>query len=368
MPTLRKIKGKYYGYWYDPERQPKSKSVPMRTSMKSTAEKRMKQYDDLFADGKWDPWTGAAVPKNLTVKEAAAAFLKKKAAQVRPATLKTYASDLRTWQKTLPLGLTLSTLDAKKHVRAFVEDPALKPERRRHFYRHLNPFFQWAVEEGHLQTNPLAGVSKPKQEKRLPEFLTTAQLERVLADIDADIVLKQADNLLQPGEIVWLKDVILLAVGTGMRVGELVSLRWSAVDLDTGFIEVRSDEHHRTKSGDERYIPLVGDARAVIQRLHEERKDESDGPVLRGTNGRRLNPLYVSKRFKYYVRLARLPERIRFHSLRHTCASWLVQRGVSLPTVQAILGHQHFSTTQRYAHHAPDALAAAMKQAFGHGN
>ncbi len=76
---------------------------------------------------------------------------------------------------------------------------------------------------------------------------------------------------------------------------------------------------------------------------------------------------HVSRRFKYYVRLAKLPERTRFHSLRHTCASWLVQRGVSLPIVQAILGHSTIRVPQRYAHLAPDVMQAAMQEAFGGG-
>lgn len=66
-----------------------------------------------------------------------------------------------------------------------------------------------------------------------------------------------------------------------------------------------------------------------------------------------------------YVREANLSEKYRFHSLRHTCASWLVQRGISLPIVQAILGHRDVRVTQRYAHLAPDVMTSAMQQAFG---
>ncbi|NNE45536.1 MAG: tyrosine-type recombinase/integrase [Rhodothermales bacterium] len=65
--------------------------------------------------------------------------------------------------------------------------------------------------------------------------------------------------------------------------------------------------------------------------------------------------------------LAMLPENIRFHSLCHTCASWLVQRGVALPVVQAILGHSSIQVTQRYAHLARDVLQSATQSAFGSG-
>lgn len=78
-----------------------------------------------------------------------------------------------------------------------------------------------------------------------------------------------------------------------------------------------------------------------------------------------LDPSYASKRFKYYVRASSLPESIRFHSLRHTCASWLVMRGVNLRIVQAVLGRSDIQVTQQYAHLAPDVMKAAIHQAFG---
>ena len=112
---------------------------------------------------------------------------------------------------------------------------------------------------------------------------------------------------------------------------------------------------------------MAGDALDVLRRLDAERTDDLDGLVFTGVGGGPLNPNLVSRRFKYYVRLAKLPEHIRFHSLRHTCASWLVQHGVSLPIVQAILEHTTMRVTQRYAHLAPDVMRAAMQQAFGGG-
>ncbi len=141
--------------------------------------------------------------------------------------------------------------------------------------------------------------------------------------------------------------------------------RWA--DFETGFITVRRTGDFIPKSASERPIPMVGDAFEVLTRLAAQRTDDVDGYAFTGTRGGRLNGNHVSRRFKYYVRLAKLPERTRFHSLRHTCASWLVQRGVSLPIVQAILGHSTIRVTQRYAHLAPDVMQAAMQEAFGGG-
>ena len=86
--------------------------------------------------------------------------------------------------------------------------------------------------------------------------------------------------------------------------------------------------------------------------------------MFRGTQGDPLNPGYVSNRFRYYRKKAKLPSDIHFHSLRHTCASWLVMKGVPLRTVQAMLRHSVIGVTQRYAHLAPEAFKNQVETAF----
>jgi integrase len=190
-------------------------------------------------------------------------------------------------------------------------------------------------------------VLPPKLGKKLPEYLTPAQLDRVLAAIDADYEMKRACGHIRPGEILWLKDFVLAAVGTGMRLGEIASLRWSDIDFEQGFISVRNTKDFTTKSGHERRIPIVGDAVEALKRAYASGAVEDADHVFTVRTGARLDPSYVSKRFKHYVRLARLPERLRFHSLRHTTASWLVMRGASLQVVQAVFGHSNISVTQQ---------------------
>ena len=80
------------------------------------------------------------------------------------------------------------------------------------------------------------------------------------------------------------------------------------------------------------------------------------------SRGWRVN---VGKCLKKYVRLARLPDDVSFHHLRHTCASWLVMKGVPMRVVQEILGHSSVTVTQRYAHLAPGVMREAMEATFG---
>lgn len=173
--------------------------------------------------------------------------------------------------------------------------------------------------------------------------------------------MKAKANCAQPGQVLWLLDLVRLAVNTRMRLGELTSLRWGAIDFREGFIEVLSTPEQPTKSGSERRIPMTDETEEVLRHLEEERDGRGPGEVVfRGYSGGPLNVRYASQRFKHYVRKAELDERFNFHSLRHTCASWPFQRGVSLPVVQAILGHSAPSTTERYAHMAPDAMKQAI--------
>ena len=365
MARLRKLgkSGNYFALFYDPNRRPKEKSYPLKTTRKEVAVKRFARALDDYEHGRLDPWNPTVTQERLTLQEAADRFLESRAS-LRLKTIKAYASALRTLTRALPPGLMLIDV-TPEHLRPLIQESSVKPATRRYRYRHMNVFFTWVVRQGWIQASPMAALRPPKQGERVPEYLTPDQLDRLLRCIDADIELKRVEGQIRPGEVRWLKDLILLAVGTGMRIGELVALRWNAVDLDHAFLTVRNTDEFTTKSGHERRLPLVGEALTVLQRLHTERKDTWNGYVLTGMNGGRLNPEYASKRFKYYVRLARLPEYIRFHSLRHTCASWLVMQGVPLSVVQATLGHSSTQVTEKYSHLAPDVLVAAMQSTFG---
>src|SRR5690606_7341042 len=141
------------------------------------------------------------------------------------------------------------------------------------------------------------------------------------------------------------------AVGTGLRRGEICNLRWSAVDLKTGFLFVKNilDEEDatdfQTKSGEERAVPLVGEARTVLEELHKLRTSEKDDYVFAGMRGGPLNAAHLSKRFRYYRKKVKLPKEIRFHSLRHTFASWWVLRGGDLYRLKEVMGHADVQTT-----------------------
>jgi integrase/recombinase XerD len=146
-----------------------------------------------------------------------------------------------------------------------------------------------------------------------------------------------------------------------MRLGELLSMKWDWIDLNKNIITVRCSASFTTKSKKERIIPINPSLRAVlINRLPKVMNISKGDFVFRKCENVKLNENYVSKAFKYSVREANVNESIHFHSLRHSFASNLVQKGVSLYVVKELLGHEDLQTTQIYSHLQKENLFQAV--------
>jgi integrase len=137
-----------------------------------------------------------------------------------------------------------------------------------------------------------------------------------------------------------------LMANTGMRRKEAMQLRWDHIDLKAGHIRVLSSEDARTKSGKWRTIPLSDAARSALRTMRKRRTGQFVLP--------RITLESLSRAFLKDV--GRLGLAGSLHSLRHTYAAHLVMAAVPLRTVQVLMGHASFKTTERYAHLAPDYL------------
>lgn len=189
-------------------------------------------------------------------------------------------------------------------------------------------------EWGYALNNPVPGLKQREPEGRV-RWLTKAQAAALVA----------AAGQCGP-RAAHLPDVITLALHTGMRKGELLGLEWARVDFVNGLIYL---EAMHTKANRRRSIPINGPARAALQ----ARLAVADGPlVFKGVQD-------VKRSFGHACRLAGITN-FRFHDLRHTFASWLVQAGAPLPEVRDLLGHASIEMTERYAHLAPDRLRGAV--------
>jgi integrase len=213
----------------------------------------------------------------------------------------------------------------------------------------------------------MAEVSRPRKEEKQPAFLSADQVVKLLEKIDTYHEEAAARPGRNPNDR-WLKGLIRLAVSTGLRRNELLALRWRDVDLESEMLLVRNreDGSFKTKSGKERMVPLAGDAVLLLSEMKESDRPSPGDSVFTDDDGGNIRPDRVSKRFKRYVRQAGLSgaERISFHTLRHTCASWLAMKGTPLRVIQGILGHSSVNVTERYSHLRPEIASKAMRDAF----
>ncbi len=155
------------------------------------------------------------------------------------------------------------------------------------------------------------------------------------------------------GHIDHLKPLVILALNTGMRRGELLTLEWSDIDLTRALVTVNGDT---AKSGKTRHIPLNSEATKTLE-IWQEATGQAQGLIFPNEEGERLGSVKTS--FNRLLAKANI-ENFRFHDLRHTFASKLVMAGVDLNTVRELLGHSDIKMTLRYAHLAPEHKALAV--------
>lgn len=174
-----------------------------------------------------------------------------------------------------------------------------------------------------------------------------------LSPAECELLLRHANGV--------MSTMVLMALRTGMRQGELRGLQWSSIDWLTRSVVVRHsrDDHSGTlvvpKNGRSRHIPLDVD---VYEMLHERKKD--DGYVFLAPDGQAFNNDRLNDAIRRLCKHASL-RKIGWHTLRHTFASHLAMRGVPLPIIKELLGHANITTTMRYAHVAPSALRTAIE-------
>jgi integrase len=191
-----------------------------------------------------------------------------------------------------------------------------------------------AVEWGELNQNPAAGARLPQLQPGRTRYLTPGELKAAL---------ESAPD--------WMRAPMAFAACTGVRRGEMLSLRWMDVDAKNKRLYLRE-----TKNGALRILPLSA---AALQVLGSLPSGKAGDPVFAGVGAANLS-VYTKRVFK---RLGITDA--SFHTLRHTAASWLVQQGVDLYAVGQLLGHRTPRMTQRYAHLSPDYMAASIGKLDG---
>ena len=178
--------------------------------------------------------------------------------------------------------------------------------------------------------------------------VTKVSLERLNNKRDRWLTFEEEERLLQACPE-WLKEIVLFALNTGMRQGEILSLTWKGVDLLR-----RTATVFRSKTNERRTIPLNATIFEMLKGKSRVRSIKTD-LVLHSKAHTPFSQRNIERAFQDALKKAEI-EDFRFHDLRHTFATRLVQAGVDLYKVQVLLGHKTPAMTQRYAHHYPESL------------
>ena len=197
----------------------------------------------------------------------------------------------------------------------------------------LSKMFSVAVENDFIKINPCSGVKKLKVDNQKIRFLTK------------DEEIKLFDKI---GEH-WIKPIVITALQTGMRKGEILNLTWHCVDFKKNYIDVL-----QTKSGKPRQIPMSGKLKEALKAMPELNEYIF---VNEKTLGVQQNINHV---FPDFIKEAEIND-FRFHDLRHTAATRMVEKGVDLVVVKDILGHADINITMRYAHPVPEMKLKAIQ-------
>ncbi len=261
-----------------------------------------------------------------------------------------WALSARLWERGVEV---LSSRD----VRDFVIEGQRRFDRRT-LHNHVSGLRAWAKywrQRNKLPTNPFVGIPLPKLERRLPTFLTEAQVVRLL-----ESPLRLLENESIDAFTAWRDRLVMeLIYGGGLRISEVVGLDYGHIDFASGVARVLG------KGGKERVCPLGSVALAVVKKWRSEFavRTTPSAPVVVTARHERLSPRVIQAGLKRYLTLADLPTEVTPHKLRHSYATHLLNAGADLRLVQELLGHAQLQTTQIYTHVSMARLQQIYAQA-----
>jgi len=212
--------------------------------------------------------------------------------------------------------------------------------------RTMKALFNFAVRSNYLDKNPLCEVRQ----------FSIPQKERL--SFNSDETQKILETIQNP----QIKNIVVFALLTGCRLGEILNVQWKDIDMDRKVLTIRNKPTFRTKNGKIRQIPISDRLYELLDTLHY--KDLQTNIVAMNlpesyvfnNNGFRYNQEYITRSFKKYLRKAGVDEKFHFHCTRHTFLTQLAAKGVSIYHLKEIAGHSDVKTTMIYLHSVTENL------------
>ncbi len=273
-------------------------------------------------------------------------------------TIKSYREDLTTLMHYLknknngvcPAPNQVTVLMLRGFV-AWLEEQNLSPASISRHLASLRSFFRFCLRDQIVEKNPAAALRNPRQHRRLPHFLSTEEINRLLVAPPATTQMGLRDRA-----------ILETMYSTGMRVGELVAVSDEDVDESEQIVRILG------KGKKERIAPLGSFCLRALSEWLEVRQvsvTDQDQPIPLFTNkfGTRLTTRSIGRMLEKYIAQTGLDERTSPHTIRHSFATHLLNRGADIRAVQELLGHASLQTTQIYTHISTASLRAVYEKA-----
>jgi len=209
----------------------------------------------------------------------------------------------------------------------------------------IRSLYKYLCREGILELNPLESIRTPKQDKRLPHFMSVNDVETLL-------------NIPEQNTVLGIRDKAIMETlySTGIRVSELVGMNVVDVDFFNEVVKVKG------KGKKERLAPIGNHALHAI-RLYLDKRNSDKPALFLNHHGGRLTDRSVARMLEKYVKIGGMCSTISPHTFRHSFATHLLDNGADLRSVQELLGHANLSTTQIYTHVTTERLKQVYNKA-----
>lgn len=215
----------------------------------------------------------------------------------------------------------------------------------------LRSFFNYLVFEDYRQTNPLDLIESPKIGRKLPDTLSTKEIDELIAAID-----------LSKPEGERNRAILETLYSCGLRVSELITLKLSDLFFEEGFLKVTG------KGNKQRFVPIGNNTKKYINiyrdeiRSHQEIKNEFKDTLFLNRRGRQLSRAMIFTIVKQLAEKIGLKKSISPHTFRHSFATHLLENGADLRSIQLMLGHESITTTEIYMHMDRRHLSEVMNK------
>ena len=263
--------------------------------------------------------------------------------------VKSYQSDLLHFMEwsvqalKIPAKLTTSQ-DINKYIK-YLFDQDFKSSSVNRKISSIKAYFIFLKKKKYIDVIPTEDIPIPKQNKNLPNSMSEKDVETLLSCINAKKDIEIRD-----------KAMVELLYATGVRVSELINIKFSNIDMNRNVVRVLG------KGSKERLIPFGDQAHDAITKYLLIRGKSQSKELFLSNRGKILSRVSFWNRVKVYLIRCNLKSNISPHTLRHAFATHLLNRGADLRSVQMLLGHSDLSTTQIYTHIAKQRLSDILKK------